>query len=153
MYGSYAGLKSGREYTITEEMKAQLSEFYGNFCSEGETREAISATYYGSNYVIDPHTAVAAGVYQKYLRDTNDHTPTVIASTASPYKFTRSVMDAISDRYEGLEDFALVDALSELSGVKVPKAVEEIRTAPVLHDKVVDAQDMPAAVKEFLGIR
>lgn len=146
-------LSQGGEYTITEEMKAQLSEFYGNFCSEGETREAISATYYGSNYVIDPHTAVAAGVYQKYLRDTNDHTPTVIASTASPYKFTRSVMDAISDRYEGLEDFALVDALSELSGVKVPKAVEEIRTAPVLHDKVVDAQDMPAAVKEFLGIR
>lgn len=146
-------LSQGGEYTITEEMKAQLSDFYGNFCSEGETREAISATYYGSDYVIDTHTAVAAGVYQKYLRNTNDHTPTVIASTASPYKFPGSVVDAISDRYEGLEDFALVDALSALSGVKIPRAVEEIRTAPVLHDKVVDAKDMPAAVKEFLGIR
>ena len=96
---------------------------------------------------------MAAGVYQKYLRDTDDHTPTVIASTASPYKFPRSVVDAISDRFEGLDDFALVDALSTLSGVKVPKAVEEIRTAPVLHDKVVDAPDMPDAVREFLGIR
>ena len=133
-------------------MKAQLGDFYGNFCSEGETREAISATYYGSNYVIDTHTAVAAGVYQKYLRETDDHTPTVIASTASPFKFPGSVVSAISDRFEGLDDFGLVDALSALSGVKVPKAVEEIRTAPVLHDKVVDAQDMPAAVKEFLGI-
>ena len=145
-------LSQGGEYTITEEMKAQLADFYGNYCSEGETKEAISATFYGSDYVIDPHTAVAAGVYQKYLRATEDHTPAVIASTASPYKFTRSVMDALSDRYEGLDDFALVDALSELSGVPVPKAVEEIRTAPVLHDRVVDAVDMPAAVKNILGI-
>ena len=145
-------LNQGGEYTITEEMKAGLADFYGNYCSEGETKEAISATYYGSNYVIDPHTAVAAGVYQKYLRDTEDHTPTVIASTASPYKFTRSVMEAVSDRYEDLDDFALADALSKLSGVKVPKAVEEIRTAPILHDLVVDAPEMPATVKKILGI-
>ena len=145
-------LGDGGEYTITEEMKVQLSDFYGNYCSEGQTKEAISATWYGGGYVIDTHTAVAAGVYQKYLRDTKDTTPTVIASTASPYKFTRSVMDALSDRYEGMDDFALVDALSALSGVAVPKAVEEIRTAPVLHDRVVEAQDMPAAVLEILGI-
>lgn len=147
-------LSNGGEYAITDEMKEKLSDFYGNYCSEGETREAISATYYGCDYVIDPHTAVAAGVYQKYVRETQDtETPAVIASTASPYKFTRSVMDAISDRYAGLDDFALADALEKLSGVKIPKAVEEIRTAPVLHDKVVDAPDMPAAVKEILGIQ
>ena len=146
-------LSSGGEYTITEEMRKGLADFYGNFLSEGETREAISATYYGSGYVIDPHTAVAAGVYQKYLRDTEDHTPVVIASTASPYKFTRSVMDAVSDRYEGLDDFALVDALSALTGIPVPKAVEEIRTAPVLHDTVVDACEMPETVRKILGIK
>lgn len=76
----------------------------------------------------------------------------MIASTASPYKFTRSVMEAVSDRYEDLDDFALADALSKLSGVKVPKAVEEIRTAPILHDLVVDAPEMPATVKKILGI-
>ena len=146
-------LSSGGEYTITEEMRKGLADFYGNFLSEGETREAISATYYGSGYVIDPHTAVAAGVYQKYLRDTQDHTPVVIASTASPYKFTRSVMDAVSDRYEGLDDFALVDALSALTGIPVPRAVEEIRTAPVLHDTVIDACEMPETVRKILGIK
>lgn len=146
-------LATGGAYTISEEMKSQLEDFYGNYCSEGETREAISATYYGSGYVIDPHTAVAAGVYQKYLRETEDATPTVIASTASPYKFTRSVMDALSDRYEGLDDFALADALEKLSGIKLPKAVEEIRTAPVLHHRVVDVTDMPATVKEILKIK
>ena len=151
--GLMEALSSGGEYTITEEMKEGLADFYGNFLSEGETREAISATYYGSGYVIDPHTAVAAGVYQKDLRDTEDRTPVVIASTASPYKFTRSVMDAVSDRYEGLDDFALVDALSALTGISVPGAVEEIRTAPVLHDTVVDAEEMPETVRKILGIR
>ena len=140
-------------YTITEEMREGLSDFYGNYCSEGETSEAISATYYGGNYVMDTHTAVAAGVYQKYLRETEDRTVTVIASTASPYKFARSVMQAIdSTRYEGLEDFQLIDTMSRLSGVPVPRAVDEIRTAPVLHDRVVDACDMPKTVREILNI-
>ena len=120
---------------------------------EEETKEAIHATYKSSDYVIDPHTAVAAGVYKKYLADTDDHTPTVIASTASPYKFTRSVMDAVAENTEDMDDFALADRLSEISGVKVPKAVEEIRTAPVLHDMVVDAPDMPDTVKKILGIK
>ena len=145
-------LSEGGEYTITEEMKKGLEDFYGNYCSEGETREAISATWYGSDYVIDPHTAVAAGVYQKYLRETEDTTPVVIASTASPYKFAKSVITAISDRYDGLDDFALCDALSALSGIRLPAAVEEIRTAPVLHDTVVAPGEMPAAVRKILGI-
>lgn len=145
----------GREgsYEITDGMRDGLTDFYGGFCSEGETFEAISATYYAGDYVIDTHTAVAAGVYQKYLRETGDQTVPVVASTASPYKFVRSVMQAIDGtRYEGLDDFQLIDAMSRLSGVPVPKAVEEIRTAPVLHDRVVDACDMPEAVRDILGI-
>ena len=145
-------LSEGGEYTITDEMKVQLQDFYGNFCSEDETAEAISETYKGSNYVIDTHTAVAADVYKKYVSDTDDHTPTVIASTASPYKFTRSVMEALGEEHKDLDDFGLVDALSRLSGVPVPRAVEEIRTAPVLHDRVVDAPDMPDAVRDILAI-
>ena len=146
-------LSEGGEYTITEGMKAQLGDFYGNFCSEEETANTISEIYKDSNYVIDTHTAVAAGVYKKYVSETDDHLPTVIASTASPYKFTRSVMDALGEDHKDLDDFGLVDALSALSKVPVPRAVEEIRTAPVLHDKVVDAVDMPAAVKEILNIK
>ena len=146
-------LSEGGEYTITDEMKAQLGDFYGNFCSEKETADAISEIYKDSNYVIDTHTAVAAGVYKKYVSETEDHLPTVIASTASPYKFTRSVMDALGEDHKDLDDFGLVDALSALSKVPVPRAVEEIRTAPVLHDKVVDAVDMPAAVRDILNIK
>lgn len=145
-------LSQGGEYTITDEMKAGLADFYGNYCSEAETKEAIHETFEKADYVIDPHTAVAAGVYKKYVKDTDDTLPTVIASTASPYKFTRSVMAAISNKGEGLDDFALADELTKISGVKIPRAVEEIRTAPVLHDRVVDAPDMPAAVKDILGI-
>jgi threonine synthase len=78
---------------------------------------------------------------------------TVIASTASPYKFTRSVMNAITDEYKDLDDFALADKLVEISGVKLPRAVEEIRSAKVLHDRVVDAVDMPQTVKEILGMK
>ncbi len=145
-------LSAGGEYTITEKMKSQLGDFYGNFCTEEETAATIAGVFKNSHYVIDTHTAVAAGVYDKYVKETGDKLPVVIASTASPYKFTRSVMDALGVDTEGKDDFALADELCILSGVKIPQAVETIRTAPVLHDKVVDAPDMPKAVKEILGI-
>ena len=146
-------LTAGGEYTITEDMKAQLADFYGNYCTEDETAKTIAEIFKDSHYVIDTHTAVAAGVYDKYVKDTNDTTSTVIASTASPYKFTRSVMEALGADTDGKDEFALADELSALSGVKLPQAVETIRTAPVLHNRVVDAPDMPKAVKDILGIR
>ena len=102
--------------------------------------------------MIDTHTAVASAVYDKYKADTQDMTKTVIASTASPYKFTRSVMDAMGEGSSDMDDFALADALSGLSGVAVPAAVEEIRTAPVLHNHVCDKEEMKAVVKKFLGV-
>lgn len=73
----------------------------------------------------------------------------MIASTASPFKFTRSVMNAIDEKYDALTDFELVDKLSQIGGVKVPDAIEEIRTAPVLHDRICTAEEMPETVKRF----
>ena len=141
------------KYEITDEMKAQLKDFYGNYASEKETAEEIAEVYKKTGYIMDTHTAVASKVYRKYVAETGDQTKTVIASTASPDKFTRSVMDAIdADKYKGMGDFELVDALCELSGVKVPQAIEEIRTAPVLHKNVVETEDMPKIVKQFLNI-
>lgn len=145
-------LKEGGIYTITDQMRAQLSGFYGNYASEAETAKRIHALYNETGYVIDTHTAVASCVYEKYKEETADKTVTVIASTASPYKFTRSVMEAIDSKYAGMEDFDLADKLSELSGVKVPKAVEEIRTAPVLHDHICDKTEMKRVIMDFLGI-
>ncbi len=138
------------EYTISEDMKKGLSDFYGNYATEQETAATIKRIYDTDRYIIDTHTAVAAAVYEKYKAATGDMTPTVIASTASPYKFTRSVMNAIDAEYDKQSDFELVDELYRLSDVKVPKAIEEIRNAPVRHNTVCDKEDMPAEVKKFL---
>ena len=145
-------LQEDGKYTITEEMWEQLSDFYGNYASEGETASLIREFYQTSGYIMDTHTAVAASVYKKYREETGDRTKTVIASTASPYKFTRSVMAAIDEKYKDKPDFTLVDDLAALSGTAVPKAIEEIRTAPVLHKTVCEIEEMQAAVKGFLKI-
>ena len=139
-------------YTITDDMKKQLADFYGNYASEAETAATIKRVYESDQYIMDTHTAVAASVYDKYVKETGDTTPTVIASTASPYKFTRSVMNAIDSAYDKQSDFELVDELNKLSGVKVPQAIEDIRQAEVRHDIVCDKEDMLAEVKKFLNI-
>jgi threonine synthase len=145
-------LKEEGKYEITAEMKEALSGFYGNYCTEEETAATIKRIYEQDGYVIDTHTAVAAGVYDKYRKETGDKKVTVIASTASPFKFTRAVMTAIDPKYADMEDFALVDELSALAKVKVPNAIEEIRTAPVKHDIQCEVEGMQAEVKKFLGI-
>ncbi|MDE5892496.1 MAG: threonine synthase, partial [Acetatifactor sp.] len=103
--------------------------------------------------VIDPHTAVAASVFGKYTEKTGDETAAVIASTASPFKFTRSVMNAIDSKYDSMTDFELVDELSRLANVAVPAAIEEIRNAPVLHDNICEVDEMPDMVKKFLKLQ
>ena len=138
------------KYEITPEMKAKLADFYGNYATEEETAEEIAEVFRKTGYVLDTHTAVASRVYRKYKTESGDDTKTVIASTASPYKFARSVMAAIGRVHPEMGDFELVDELCRLSGIKVPKAVEEIRTAPVLHDTVVETADMKKIVKEIL---
>ena len=141
------------EYVITDAMKAELSEFFGAFGSEEETAVKIKEVYDKEGYVMDTHTAVAAVAYDKYKAATgDDKTPTVIASTASPYKFTRSVMDAINPAYDAEDDFELVDELNKVSKTAIPKAIEEIRTAPVLHDTVCETAAMEDEVKKILGI-
>ena len=145
-------LKNTGKYEITPEMKAQLSDFYGNYATEAEDAATIKKLYEDTGYVIDTHTAVAATVYEKYKKETGDDTVTVIASTASPYKFTRSVMNAIDSKYDSMTDFELVDELSKISNVAVPQAIEDIRTAPVLHDTVCEVNEMSSSVKKILGI-
>lgn len=140
------------KYTITPEMKEKLAEFYGGYATEEETAATIKKIYQEDDYIIDTHTAVAAAVYDKYVAETGDQTPTVIASTASPYKFTRSVMNAIDHTYDSKSDFELIDELNRLSGVAVPQAIEDIRTAPVVHDTVCDKSEMEATVKKILKL-
>ena len=147
-----AALSQTGQYRITEEMSSQLADFYGNYASEQETAARIKELYEKTGYVIDTHTAVASAVCQKYREETGDMRKTVIASTASPFKFTRSVMNAIDSKYDSMTDFELVDELSRLANVKVPNAIEEIRTAPVVHDTVCEKEEMKQTVEKILGI-
>lgn len=146
-------LTSKGVYEITPEMKKELEDFVGGYATEEDTAETIKNLYDETGYVIDTHTAVAAAVYNEYKKQSNDDTKTVIASTASPFKFTRSVMTAIDQKYDAMEDFELVDELSKIGNVAVPQAIEDIRSAAVLHEHVCEVEDMPKMVKEFLNIK
>ncbi|MCI8957474.1 MAG: threonine synthase [Eubacterium sp.] len=145
-------LTTDGKYVITDEMKAELADFYGNYATEAETAEVIRETYEKTGYVMDTHTAVAASTYKKYVAETGDDEVTVIASTASPFKFTRSVMNAIDPKYDELGDFELVDELSKIGNVKVPNAIEEIRNAEVRHNNLVEVDGMEDIVKKFLSM-
>lgn len=140
------------KYTITDEMKENLKDFYGNYATEKETAAFIKELYEKTGYIIDTHTAVAADVYKKYREETGDNTPSVIVSTASPFKFTRSVMNAIDEKYDSMGDFELVDELSKIGKVKVPAAIEEIRNAETRHNTVCEVGKMKDTVRIFLGI-
>ncbi len=146
-------LKTQGSYTLTSEMRDELADFYGNYATEQETANVIREIYENTGYILDTHTAVAAEVYKKYKFDTQDECKTIIASTASPFKFTRSVMDAIDqNKYASMSDFELVDELSKLANLTVPNAIEEIRQAPVLHNTICETEEMPSIVKKILDI-
>lgn len=147
-----AALADSGKYSITEEMKAAMKDFVGGWASEEKTAAEIKRIYDAAGYVLDTHTAVASAVYHDYKERTADTTKTVIASTASPYKFATSVMTAIDEKYRGMDDFALIDELSKVSGTKIPNAVEEIRSADVLHDRVCETEEMQSTVEKILGL-
>ena len=143
-------LKEKGVYILSDDMKAKLSDFAAGYATEAEVKEKIADVYQKTGYVMDTHTAVAASVYAAYQTESKDDKKTVIASTASPYKFSRRVMTAIDSRYEELDEFDLVDALEVISNVEIPRAVEEIRDAKILHTLECDADKMEETVKNIL---
>ena len=143
--------KKGR-YEISEPMRAELACFTGGFATQQETAEEIARVKNESGYILDTHTAVASCVWRKYREQKKNPRVNVIVSTASPFKFTRSVLEAIGENTDGADDFVLADKLSDLSGIPVPPAVEEIRNAPIRHQTVVPPEQMEQALKNFLGL-
>ena len=128
-----------------------LDLFAAAYADEAETAAEIKRVYEASDYIEDPHTAVASAVYQKYRTQTGDTAKTVIASTASPYKFPVVAVEAVTGE-TGLGDFEALAKLHTLSGVPVPPAVDGLETAPVRHRTSVAAKDMQAAVEDYLGL-
>ena len=139
------------QYELTDFDPAILELFAAEYATEVETASEIKRVYEASDYIEDPHTAVASAVYQKYRTATGDETTTVIASTASPYKFPVVVVEAVTGQ-SGLSDFEALTKLHEISGVAVPSAVANLENAQVRHKTTVAADQMQAAVESYLGL-
>lgn len=138
-------------YTLEDADSSILELFEAGFATEEETAQEIKRVYTASDYIEDPHTAVASAVYHAYYVKTKDTTPTVIASTASPYKFPRVAVSSVTGKDSG-DDFVAIKELHELSGVSIPSAVDGLETAEVRHKTVVASQDMQKAVESYLGV-
>lgn len=147
-------LKSEGSYTVTPEVKDAVSNaFYGGFCDDSATKSTISKMFKDDGYLCDTHTAVAVNVYDKYVEETGDRTPSVIASTASPYKFSKAVLSAVSDGKKLPEsEFDMVDMLNEITGVGIPAPLASLKDKKVRFSDVVKVDEMPDYVLESLGI-
>ena len=146
-------LKTKGSYAITGEMKANLADFAAGYATEEQVAKTIHDIYEDTGYVMDTHTAVAATVYKAYREDSKDDRKTVIASTASPYKFAGSVMSAIDPKYKGQDDFKLIEELQKVSGTELPNAIKEIMNAEIRHNTECDVDQMEQTVKSILGVK
>ena len=146
-------LKTKGSYAITGEMKANLADFAAGYATEEQVAKTIHDIYEDTGYVMDTHTAVAATVYKAYREDSKDDRKTVIASTASPYKFAGSVMSEIDPKYKGQDDFKLIEELQKVSGTELPNAIKEIMNAEIRHNTECDVDQMEQTVKNILGVK
>jgi len=140
-------------YQITPDMKNKLEGFSGGFAREKEARYSIKEVFQESGYLIDPHTAVGYVVYKKYANETKDKTKTVIVATASPFKFTKSVMESIDSRYKKFDDFELIEKISDLAQIPIPPGIRGIKKKPIRHKIVCEKEEMRAKIAEILTYR
>ncbi len=146
-------LSTEGKYTVDADVKAKIdSLFFGGFCDDENTQKTICDLYQNENYLADTHTAVAVNVYQQYAAKTGDTTPTVIASTASPYKFSKSVLMAITEDKLPEDEFAMVDELSAKTKTAVPAPLASLKDAKVRFEKECEVSEMPQVVLDSLSI-
>ena len=144
-----ADLDEKGRYEVPDSIRAGLSAFSAGFADVEETDHTIGAMYRENHYLFDTHTAVAYKVYEDYRRSTGDETPTLIASTASAYKFASSVAESLG--VPETDGFRAIDAVHEYTGVPVPRAMSGLEEKPVLHDQVIDRTEMKEAVLRALS--
>ena len=146
-------LSENGQYTVDEDVKQKLTElFYGGYCDDEQTQKTIHDLYQEENYLCDTHTAVAVHVYQQYAAETGDHTPAILASTASPYKFAKSVLEAVSEESLPADEFAMVEALSAQTKTPVPAPLSALREAEVRFTLTCRVDEMPQTVLNSLSI-
>ena len=140
-------LDKNKQYTVSDQIKEGMKEFYGGSCSVEQTNEAIGRMYADNDYLMDTHTAVAYKVYEDYKAATGDDTPAVIASTASAYKFAESVANSIGISGD-MNGFEYIDAVNEKTGVRVPKGLKNLDKKEIRHKGVIEIDDMMKVVEQ-----
>lgn len=149
----FGKLASDGKYEVSDDIKAKLGEeFYAGFCDDDQTKATIHDIYEKYSYTCDTHTAVAVKVYEDYKRETGDETKTFIASTASPYKFSASVLEAVEGKKSELDEYDMVAKLDELSDIPVPSALAELKNKPERFSDSIDKEAMKEYVLKNLGI-
>ena len=149
----FGKLASEGKYEVSGDVKAKLQEeFCAGFCDDEQTKEAIHAVYEKYSYTCDTHTAVALKVYNDYKAATGDTTKTVIASTASPYKFSAAVLEALEGKVSDIDEYDKVDRIAELSKMPVPSTLADLKNKPERFNDVIDKADQKNYVLKTLGI-
>ena len=151
--GYMAGLSADGKYEVNDKIKAELNaNFVGGYATDDETKAAINETYTTYNYLADTHTGVAIKVYNDYAKNTGDKTETVIVSTASPYKFSADVLEAVDSKSADHDGIKAMAILSEVTGTKIPTPLSGLDKRTVRFEDVCDSDDMIKAVYGYLGI-
>ncbi|MBQ5757131.1 MAG: threonine synthase [Clostridia bacterium] len=139
-------LKSEGTYSIPEGQRKALSElFEADWCSEEDTLQTIRRVFGSRGYLMDPHTAVAQTVYERYTERTGDSTQTILLSTANPYKFASDVLSIFETPCA--DDFENAERLRQITGKGIPANLRELRKKPELHTDVCNLNEMPERVR------
>ncbi|MEE1319188.1 MAG: threonine synthase [Ruminococcus sp.] len=147
-------LKTEGKYEVSDEVKAVINDkFYGGYCDDVQTKATINKLFEQDKYLCDTHTAVAVNVYEQYVNETGDETPTVIASTASPYKFSKAVLEAVAPDTKLPEtEFDMVDKLNKITGMSVPAPLAGLKNKTARFSDVTEVDNMQNYVLSALGI-
>ena len=147
-------LSKDGKYKLTKALHKKIeNKFWGGFCDDYFTKVQIWKTFTATGYTLDTHTAVAVDVYEQYVSETGDKTKTIIASTASPYKFNRDVLSALGETVDDKGDFELIDLLKEKSKTTPPKSLAELKDKAKRFEGVIAKEEMPELVCKALKIK
>lgn len=149
--GLMTALETDGKYEVSEEIKKEMGMFVGGFVDPELTLKTIQSMYNKHEYLMDTHTAVAYDVYSEYKKHVCDDFETVIAATASPYKFPASVAKAIGID-EMTDDFEYLDEINKVTGVKIPSSFADLKERPVLHNRVIEKNEMKNVIRESLDV-
>ena len=149
----FGKLATEGKYEVTDEVKKAISDtFYAGCCNDMETKAVIKEIFDKYSYTCDTHTAVAVKVYEDYKKNTGDNTKALIASTANPYKFNASVLDALGECDANLGEFEMVDKLFEISNLEVPQSLLELKNKEIRFNKSIEKDNMKEFVLSTLGL-